>query len=374
MPVKILSINAHGLNHPAKRASLWKEADSSQCDVLCIQETHFHHNAPPKCTHISFQHYFYSNMSTKKRGVMIAVKDTISFHLISESNDPSGRYLIIICGINNVRYTLMNIYVPNKCQIKFLNGLMWNVKKIQQGSLIMCRDFNIVPNLQMDSTTAPSKMTSSLAHFLRSNELYDAWRCTHDSERDYSFFSHRHGTYMRIDLFLMDKWLLQKVSQAKIDTIAWSDHAPILLTLKDSYPSTTTYVWHANSQIIQNPSTEKMLEDHLSSYFQINSWSTDNAFLLWNAHKAYIRAIFIQLGARIRKQRQQKITNLITEIDTLEALSKNKPTPSISAKLTSLRHDLRLILLQTFEHTEKKTKMSFYSTSNKAEKALARRI
>lgn len=187
----------------------------------------------------------------------------------------------------------------------------------------------------MDSTTAPSKRTPSLANFLHSHELYDAWRCTHANERHYSF-SHRHCTYTRIDLFLMDKWLLQKVTQTKIETITWSDHAPILLTLRDSYPNTTANIWRSNSQIIQNPNTKKTLEDCLSDYFQINSSSTDYAFLLWNAHKAYIRGIFIQLGARIKKQRQQKITTLITEIELLEAHNKNNPTPSTSAKLPTL--------------------------------------
>lgn len=143
MPVKILSINAHGLNHPAKRTSLFREADSSQCDVLCVQETQFHHKEPPKYTHKSFQHYFHSSMTAKRRGVLIAIKDTISFHLLSETTDPLGQYLIITDDINNVRYTLVNVYVPNKCRIKFLNGLMRKIKKIQQGSLIMCGDFNL---------------------------------------------------------------------------------------------------------------------------------------------------------------------------------------------------------------------------------------
>lgn len=92
---------------------------------------------------------------------------------------------------------------------------------------------------------------------------------------------------------------------------------------------------------------------------------------MWNAHKAYIRGIF---RVRNRKQRQQKITNLITEIDTLEALNKTKPTTSTSVKLTALRHDLRIILLQTFEQIEKNSKMSFYSIGNKAGKAMARRM
>lgn len=71
-------------------------------------------------------------MDAKKRGVLIAIKDTISFNLLSEHFDPMGRYLIIVCDFNNVRYTLVNVYVPNRRQIHFLNGLMSKSASIGQ--------------------------------------------------------------------------------------------------------------------------------------------------------------------------------------------------------------------------------------------------
>lgn len=48
-----LSVNSKGLNHPVKK-SLWKEAMSNKCDVLCAQETHFCILSPPSCTHKMF--------------------------------------------------------------------------------------------------------------------------------------------------------------------------------------------------------------------------------------------------------------------------------------------------------------------------------
>lgn len=70
-----------------------------------------------RCTHKSFQDYFTSNMSLKKRGVMIANKDLVSFQSHSETSYPSGCFLIIVCGINAICYMLVNVYVPNKHQV-----------------------------------------------------------------------------------------------------------------------------------------------------------------------------------------------------------------------------------------------------------------
>lgn len=172
----------------------------------------------------------------------------------------------------------------------------------------------------------------------------------------------------------MDKWLLQKVTQTKINNIKWSDHASVLLRLGDAYPNNSGYVWCSNSQIIQNTATKEILEGHLSNYFQFNSSSTENLFVLWNTHKAYIWGMFIQLGTRLKKQRQQRHNTLLSEISTLEVQNKKNPTPLLSTKRTSLRHDLRLTLLQSFEQTEKRLKMSFYSIRDKAGKTLARRL
>lgn len=44
-------------------------------------------------------------------------------------------------------------------------------------------------------------------------------------------FPPRHRTYSCIDMFLTDKWLLQKVSSSCIHKITWSDHAVVSITI-----------------------------------------------------------------------------------------------------------------------------------------------
>lgn len=121
MTITFLTINAKGLNHPGKRKSLWNEATQHNCDILCAQETHFHNQMMPKCTHPKFPHTFTANTSAKKRGVLTAIKDMVAFALHKVIADPLGRYLILICDINSTTYMMVNIYAPNKHQVRFLH-------------------------------------------------------------------------------------------------------------------------------------------------------------------------------------------------------------------------------------------------------------
>lgn len=198
MVVNILTINSEGLNHPAKQKSLWKEALQQNCDILCVQETHFQSQSPPKCTHPKFPFMYQANADKKKKGV-IMIRDTIAFRLHQINIDPQGGFIIMVCDINS--YTVANIYVPNVRQTRFLHRIMRKIRLIQKRALVMCRDFNNPPDPNLDSTSKPKRKPPSLKPLLSAYELHDAWRCLNANERDYSFFLSSHKSYSRIDFF-----------------------------------------------------------------------------------------------------------------------------------------------------------------------------
>lgn len=109
MSINSLSINAKGLNHPVKRSFFWAKALKHHSKILCMQETHFHQLAPPKCTHASFPHIFSASIPTKTRGVLITICDTTAFLLVKQFIDPGGRFVILICDLNSTRYTVSSI-------------------------------------------------------------------------------------------------------------------------------------------------------------------------------------------------------------------------------------------------------------------------
>lgn len=129
MNLKLYSLNVKGLNSPYKRRALWTDALKHECDIICIQESHFALDKTPKFNHHKFPHIFLSSCKKKKKGVITAIKDTISFKLINLINDAQGRYIILVASIDNVIYTIVNIYAPNKNPHQFIQKILKKTRK-----------------------------------------------------------------------------------------------------------------------------------------------------------------------------------------------------------------------------------------------------
>lgn len=55
-----------------------------------------------------------ASASVKKKAVAISIKDSVQFSQLEIHLDDSGRLIILICEINKVVYTLVNIYLSGK--------------------------------------------------------------------------------------------------------------------------------------------------------------------------------------------------------------------------------------------------------------------
>lgn len=177
-----------------------------------------------------------------------------------------------------------------------------------------------------------------------------------------------HHFYSRIDLFLVDFGLLSRTTEMEINTITWSDHSSISLTLSDALSP------GANPFLLQRDDSRKALETHLKELFVINVNSVNDCSALWNAHKALMWGIFIKIGAGLKRWRQKRIKELTDCIKYLEFQHKQAPSPSISHKLSQLRYDLRMCLLENFEKSTRRLKTKYYANGNKAGKILAQHI
>lgn len=181
MTLNLLTLNVRGLNHPAKRYSLWQEATKAKADIVAIQETHLQQDHTPCCTHNNYPHIFFASAPVKKRGVLIAIKDSVSFTLSRVVADTDGRYFFLLCTINGCPYTIViyhTIYAPNVRQWKFMRKLCSEIVKLKVGKLIMCGDFNLVANNVVDSPSWGKTISPTLANLLRSEDLHDVWQPT----------------------------------------------------------------------------------------------------------------------------------------------------------------------------------------------------
>lgn len=111
---------------------MWTEALTHKSDIVCVQETHFSAATAPPCTHRSFPFIFSANAHNKTKGVLTAIRDSVAFTLQKEVKDTRGRYLILVCDLNSITYTIVNVYAPNQHQVRFLTSYYVKLKFIKK--------------------------------------------------------------------------------------------------------------------------------------------------------------------------------------------------------------------------------------------------
>lgn len=146
---------------------LWKKARATKADIVCVQETHFKASSPLRLQNRKFPRIFTANSVRKKAGVLIAIKDSITLHSHCTCMDPGGRFIILVCDINNVPCTIVNVYAHNTRQFSFLNKVRKKVHSIRKDNLLWCGDFNAIVDASIDTTstspTPPIQLTLGLS-------------------------------------------------------------------------------------------------------------------------------------------------------------------------------------------------------------------
>lgn len=166
MGLKFLSLNRKGLNSPFKRKALHREATQTKTDVIFAQETHLRDKDPISFTLPNFPHLTQANAPTKKRGVFVAIRNTLFFQEILVITDPAGRYVILECLLNIIAFPLVNIYAPNVGQVRFLKKVLAKTEEIKKGHLLNGGYFNMVCDPNADSTASRRYQPGSLKQFL----------------------------------------------------------------------------------------------------------------------------------------------------------------------------------------------------------------
>lgn len=270
MPFKIISINKNRLNHPAKRYALWREAKLSKADIISAQETHFQTSNCPKCSNKNFPHIYLATSPSKRKGILLAFKNTITWQPKEIITDPEGRYIIATGKVNGLPLTIVSLYAPNTHQLRFLQRLLKAINKVKYGNLLLSGDFNLTTNPEIDVSSTPRGRRLSLNNWFHEGGLYDVWRCLHASERDYTFYSSRHRTYSRLDMFVADWHLLRRISSAAINSITWSDHAVVEVVVADGIPRGNNPIWRCNTKNLQSDECKKCISQHLNEFFRLN--------------------------------------------------------------------------------------------------------
>ena len=371
--LNFLSYNVNGLNGPIKRKRILTQMKKLEVDIAFLQETHLTEKEHQKLKRDWVGSMVASSFNSKARGVAILFKKTLPIKIQNIVSDPVGRFIMVHCQIFSELWTLMNIYAPNTDDEKFVQDTFLNLAEAHENILIG-GDFNFCLDPVMDRSSRTMTRTRAVKITLNLMEdlnLIDVWRKSHPRERDYSFYSNRHDTYSRIDLFLISAQLRGRITQIDYKARLLSDHSPLLMTIMMPDKEQSVYRWRLNSSLLKRQDFCDFIRKQIRLYLETNLNSVEDKFIVWDAMKAYLRGQIISYSSKIKKEYMRESERLEKEITVLE--KDLQKVSSDTKKIQLANKKFQYNTLQTYR-TEKlilRTNQRYYELGERAQKVLA---
>uniref|UniRef100_A0A3Q4ASB2 exodeoxyribonuclease III n=1 Tax=Mola mola TaxID=94237 RepID=A0A3Q4ASB2_MOLML len=296
-------LNVKGVNSAFKRRKILLYLKQKNPDLVFLQETHLEKEDSLFLQRDWVGKVLYRAGSFSQRGVAILIRKNFNVKILKQQSD---------------EYTFMNIYAPTADLPGFFVEVSNEITQFGNSYVVLYGDFNNVRNPKVDKTytwgiTRPSQAQKAIDTLEEELDLVDVWRFFHPSDKEFTFYSHPHISYSRIDYFLISKSLLSITEQTTIGTILVSDHAPVRFTLRLGRLSKLRPTrWRFNSS---------RLKDEQS----------------WNAFKAVIGGRLIQHCSYLKKKSVQHVHELEVDIKKMEKMHSTQSDHSTLLELNKLK-------------------------------------
>lgn len=119
---------------------------------------------------------------------------------------------------------------------------------------------------------------------------------------------------------------------------------------------------------------KQMSWGELQLSFETNKNLVSSPLLLWTAHKCYIRGVLIKHGHRVKQDKAQTLTSLLSKLHVLEKQNKPCPDHLAAVGLNRLREQIRDLSLFQAKKRLLKAHRTFYEFGDKCSRSLANAI
>ncbi len=288
--LRFVTWNVNGAGSKEKKLKIFSQLKKLQADVVLLQETHRPATATDQLKTTEFPNVFTACYNSRQRGVAIVIHKNVNFTVLNTVIDPEGRFLIIKLSIFDKKLCIVSIYGPNVDDPSFFHGFFTALSEQLDCALVIGGDLNFGLNKEMDrlSTAGTQRnweSTNIVKQYMSDYGLCDAWRSLHTNSREFTFFSHVHHSYSRLDYFLVSSSLLSDISDTEIHPIAVSDHAAVSLTLVNKKASPPSNNWRFNTSLLKDDDFIKYFKEEWALYLDYNDLPGTSASVLWKQAK-----------------------------------------------------------------------------------------
>lgn len=377
--VRLISLNVKGANSAIKRRKILLYLKQKNPDLVFLQETHLEKKDSLLLQRDWIGRVLYSAGSSSQRGVAILIRKNFNIKIFEQQSDEEGRWIALDAELFGIRCTLMNIYAPTADLPGFFVDISNAITQFGNSYIVLGGDFNKVRDPKVDKTykwgvTRPSQAQKAIDTMEEELDLVDAWRFFHPSDKEFTFYSHPHISYSRIDYFLISRSLLSITEHTTIGTILISDHAPVGMALRlGQLPKCRSTRWRFNSSLLRDEHSVEFIKSEILDYWVNNEGSVSNPVVEWDAFKAVIRGRLIQHCSYLKKRSVQRLQELEVDIKKMENVHSTQSDHSILLELNKLKVEYNSILQKKVEYTLFRTKQKYYEQGERTGRFLAQR-
>lgn len=373
----ILTLNVNGLHNPIKRSKAIAKIKRERQDIIFWQETHLSDTEHEKLQKMGFKKVYYSSYERgNARGVAILISNKVNFQFSSKIRDKEGRYLLVKGFIDHKEVTFLNVYRPPGYDKQLINIIFNLISREASGVLVCGGDWNICLNPSVDSSNKAKKMQPEALYvkkLFKEIGLSDVWRELHPHDKRFTFFSHPHQVYSRIDYFFMFNLDKHRISKCDIGVRDISDHAGVYLSLHFDNEQ-KEHVWRLNTGLLNDPECQNYITKEFKEYMTFNDNGAVSPSTLWDASKAFLRGKLIMWSSQKKREREKQVKDLIRILQSLEMKHINSKDTDILNQIEETKQALNNIYEKQMEKKAKYVKQSFYENGPKSKKILAWRI
>lgn len=284
--LKLTTWNVQGLGHVIKMKKILTYLKKQKSDIALLQETRLSDTEHLKLKRDWVGKIYFSSHSQNKKGTAILINKNLPFILEHEEKDSEGRFILITGSILEQHITILNIYAPNNDSPQFMSQMILMFNHHCNGLGFLAGDFNCRMNASLDKSSSANisnpKSSAVLKNVCIDTGLVDIWRHLNPKVRDYTFYSHPHNSYSRLDYFFIPKNFLQSVQTCCIDPIVLSDHAPVHLYINPVFNIPKTPTWRFNTSFLNSDSFCTFVRNNLSQFWLDNKSSPVSSATIWD--------------------------------------------------------------------------------------------
>lgn len=203
---KLTTWNVQGLGHVIKRKKILMYLKKHKSDIALLQETRLSDSEHLKLKRDWVGQVYFSSHLQNKKGTVILLHKNLPF-MEHEKKDSEGRFILIKGSIHGQHITILNIYAPDSPQFMLQMVLLFNHHC--NGLGFLAGDFNCIMNASLDKSFSANiynpRPSAILKNLCTDTGLIDIWQHLKPQVRDYTFYSHPHNSYSRLDYFLFPR-------------------------------------------------------------------------------------------------------------------------------------------------------------------------